>query len=293
MQDMGYSLFSGIHLLWLVRGANTQKYRGWWWNVHSSFTPGGHLIAATTKAPRAMWTTVLPLLLLLAPGAAQLRPRRVGVDPTGETDRWRAGAEDMDAKLARLAELGIGSDGMGADPQAQLAALQAAMADSDFDSEELAAVMRKGMAEAGQAMADMMANPELLQQRMADMLAAGGADGHNILEEMGSVLTDPDKLREGMAQIADNPMFAKMAESMPGFSDALSDPALVEASIRQVTEAFAAMQGPDGKLDPSKMSQMIQQSMAGMLGAAGGDDDVQARIAQLMAQAGGNDGDEF
>jgi hypothetical protein len=239
-----------------------------------------------------MWR-VLPLLLLLAPTAAQLRPRRVGIDPMGEADRMGAGAEDMDAKLARLAELGLGNAEMGADPRAQLAALQAAMADSGLDTDELAEVMRKGMAEAGQAMAEMMANPGLMQKRMADMLAASGGDGQNILEEMSAVLTDPDKLREGMAQITDNPMFAKMVESMPGLSDALTDPALVEASIHQVSQAFAAMQGPDGKLDPLKMSEMIQQSMAGMLGAAGGggDDDVQARIAQMMAEAGA--GDEF
>lgn len=239
-----------------------------------------------------MWTTVLPLLLLLAPGAAQLRPRRVGIDPMGEADRMGAGAEDLDAKLAKLAELGLGNGEMGADPRAQLAALQAAMADSGMDTEDLAEVMRKGMAEAGQAMADMMANPGRMQKRMADMLAASGGDGQNLLEEMGAVLTDPEKLREGMAQIADNPMFAQMVESMPGLSDALTDPALVEASIQQVSQAFAAMQGPDGKLDPFKMSEIIQKSMAGFLGTAGdgGDDDDVARIARMMAEAAG---DEF
>lgn len=239
-----------------------------------------------------MWTTVLPLLLLLAPGAAQLRPRRVGIDPMGEVDRIGAGAEDLDAKLAKLAELGLGNGEMGADPRAQLAALQAAMADSGMDTEDLAEVMRKGMAEAGQAMADMMANPGLMQKRMADMLAASGGDGQNLLEEMSAVLTDPEKLREGMAQIADNPMFAQMVESMPGLSDALTDPALVEASIQQVSQAFAAMQGPNGKLDPSKMSEVIQKSMAGFLGAAGsgGDDDDVARMARIMAEAAG---DEF
>eukprot|EP00967_Tisochrysis_lutea_P007489 scaffold8907_cov28-Tisochrysis_lutea.AAC.1 len=219
-----------------------------------------------------MLTRGFLVLLALAPAAAQLRPRRVGIDPMGEVDQMGAAggadAQDLDAKLAKLAELGIGNPDMAADPEAQIAALQAMMAESGLENEELAEVMRKGMAEAGQAMAEMMANPEVMQQRMMEMMTAGGAESMNVLEQVGAVLSDPEKLREGMAQIAENPMFAQMAKAMPGLQDALSDPDLIEASIQQVTQTFAAMQGPDGKLDPAKMADMIQQSMSGMLGAA-------------------------
>jgi len=61
------------------------------------------------------------------------------------------------------------------------------------------------------------------------------------------------------------------------------------------------VQGPDGKLDPSKMAEMISQAMGGLAGggAAGGlagmlgeGDDMQERIARMMAQAGG-DQNEF
>jgi len=186
------------------------------------------------------------LLLILAPAAAQLRPRRVGIDPMGEM-AGGGGGDDIEAKLAKLAELGLANGDMAGDPQAQMAALQAAMAESGMGGDAMAEVMRKGMAEAGEAMAEMMQNPDLLQQRMADLMTASDGEGKNVLEEMTSVLTDPNKLRDGMAQMANNPMFAQMAAAMPGLGDALNDPAMVEASIMQVTQAFAAMQVRPGR----------------------------------------------
>ena len=226
---------------------------------------------------------------------AQLRPRRVGVDPLGESEPAAdAAGGDLEAKLAKLREMAAGG-GADADPAAQMAMLQELMGGGEGGH---AAELGKMMAGAGKDFAQAMAanmkeaaslleNPDALQEKLSELMGGDG-EGANLMQEMQSVLTDPDKLREGIAAMASNPMFAQMADAVPGLKQAFADPEALEQGIAHVTNAFAQMQDEEGQLDVGKMAEMMQQSMGAMGSMFEGMDaeGVQEKLAEMMGGGG-------
>ena len=172
-----------------------------------------------------VWLRAASVLACASLGAAQLRPRRVGVDPLGETVESSGGvgaggadqfnAAGMQAGLEQMMRAaGAGGGGEGGD-------LNAMMLNSLKDNPFLA-----NLAESNPEIADLVNNPQArtlrrvtspprpgsharraaqaLQGKMAEAMAALGADGTNLneklMEEFQSVLTDPEKMRQGLEQ---------------------------------------------------------------------------------------------
>ena len=70
--------------------------------------------------------------------------------------------------------------------------------------------------------------------------------GQKMMAEVQSVLSDPDKMRQGLEQFATNPMLKGMAESIPGLQQVLDDPDLMQKSIEEAQGAIAQMGGLEG-----------------------------------------------
>merc|ERR1719265_219077 len=126
-----------------------------------------------------------------------------------------------------------------------------------------------------------------------------------IMEEVQSVLQDPEKMRLGLEQFASNPMLKGVAEAMPELQEVLSNPALMEESIAQAQKMFSGM---GGGLDAAKMQEMmgmmqqpdalkevlsnpelLQEGMKKMQAMFGGGDGG-ANLADLMGSLGGKPG---
>ena len=171
-----------------------------------------------------VWLRAASVLACASLGTAQLRPRRVGVDPLGETVESSGGAgaggadqfntAGMQAGLEQMMRAaGAGGGGEGGD-------LNAMLLNSLKDNPFLA-----NLAESNPEIADLVNNPQArtlrrvtpprpgsharrvaqaLQSKMAEAMAALGADGTNLneklMEEFQSVLTDPEKMRQGLEQ---------------------------------------------------------------------------------------------
>ena len=155
----------------------------------------------------------IALLLLLGSDqvSAQLRPRRVGgagFNAMGQQEKVPAAATGMDgfegmANLERMAEQ-LGADGGMAD----MAKMMEMMAGGDL-SNLMNNPMLKGLASANPELAEMLSNPELMKEKIAEvsqMLTS--EDGMNML---ASKMTDQDKLQQALQQIVDNPALKEFA----------------------------------------------------------------------------------
>jgi len=250
------------------------------------------------------------LLLLgsLALTGAQLRPKRVGVSPMGEE---MAGGEDVGAAdgaanggMAELLKAMGGAGGMDMDA---LKNLGESLNDNPMFAQAMQGMQgMQGNGEMADEMANLMANPEALAEKMGEIgKLMGSGEGQEatakIMEEVQSVLSDPDKMRQGLEQFANNPMLKGVADAVPELQEVLNNPALMEESIAQAQKMFA------GGLDGDKMQELmgnmfnqdalkevlnnpelLQEGMKkaqALFGGAGGAD-----LSQMMGQMGGAEG---
>ena len=264
-----------------------------------------------------MLCKVLAAVLLLFSGAdAQLRPRRVGVSSMGEQEAPEGAAasfeQGMEAGLEALKAMGGGMGGDGG-----MAEMMKAMSGGMGGEGGMA-----GMSEMMKAMGgneqmagelqELLSNPEAMQAKMAEVFQAlntdeGKAATAKIMEEMQSVLTDPEKMRqglqqfasnpllkEGLQQFASNPMLKGLADSMPELKEVLDHPEMIEKKLAEFQEALSAMGDGTNPMDMLKGlnseelaegMRQARQMLAG-IGGAGEGGDAAAMLQQMMAGAG-------
>eukprot|EP00964_Phaeocystis_antarctica_P051615 scaffold30120_cov56-Phaeocystis_antarctica.AAC.5 len=73
--------------------------------------------------------------------------------------------------------------------------------------------------------------------------SAHPARPHVLQEEVQSVLTDPEKMRQGLEQFANNPLLKGVADAVPELAEVLNNPALMEESIAQAQKMFSGGAG--------------------------------------------------
>lgn len=110
-------------------------------------------------------------------------------------------------------------------------------------------------------MEQLLNNPEELTKKVAEMQQLMNSDegreaSAKIMEEVQSVLTDPEKMRMGLEQFANNPLLKGVADAVPELKEVLSNPELMEESIAQAQKMFAGG-GLDG-LGGEKMAEMMK-----------------------------------
>jgi len=201
-----------------------------------------------------MRRSTIALLLLLGSYqvSAQLRPRRVGgagFNAMGQQEEVPAAATGMDgfegmADLERMAEQ-LGANGGMPD----MAKIMEMMAGGDL-SNLMNNPMLKGLASANPELAEMLSNPELMKEKIAEVSQMlNSEEGMNMaskmMEEMQSVMTDPDKLQQALQQIVDNPALKGFANAVPGLAEALADPDALRNHVEKAAEIFQKMQDPE------------------------------------------------
>lgn len=244
---------------------------------------------------------------ILSPAACQLRPRRVGVGSLGE-QAGAAAAEGGDSMADLMAKMGAGGQGL----EDMMAGLQNnpevanMMEQMTQDPEAMQAAMAKGMEAlmggsgggdmmkgleqmmgANPEVAEMLKDPSKMQEKMAEVMQLMNSDEgkemqSKMMEEVQSVLSDPEKMRQGLEQFATNPMLKGMADAIPGLKQVLDDPEMMAKQIEEAQSAIAQMGGLEG----------MQEKMAEMMGGAGADGDANPMAAMLKAMAGGAGGEE-
>ena len=261
-----------------------------------------------------MLCKVLAAVLLLFSGAdAQLRPRRVGVSSMGEQEAPEGAAasfeQGMEAGLEALKAMGGGMGGDGG--MAEMMKAMGGGMGGEGDTAGMSEMMKAmgGNEQMAGELQELLSNPEAMQAKMAEVFQAlntdeGKAATAKIMQEMQSVLTDPEKMRQGLQQFASNPMLKGLADSMPELKEVLDNPEMIENSIAEFQEALKSSGMGDGtnpmdmlkglNLDSEGLAEgmrQAQQMLAGM-GGAGGGGDVAAMLQGMMAGAGaGEDGD--
>ena len=201
-----------------------------------------------------MRRSTIALLLLLGSDqvSAQLRPRRVGgagFNAMGQQEEVPAAATGTDgfegmADLERMAEQ-LGANGGMPD----MAKIMEMMAGGDL-SNLMNNPMLKGLASANPELAEMLSNPELMKEKIAEVSQMlNSEEGMNMaskmMEEMQSVMTDPDKLQQALQQIVDNPALKGFANAVPGLAEALADPDALRNHVEKAAEIFQKMQDPE------------------------------------------------
>ena len=258
--------------------------------------------------------TLLIGLLGLFTVDAQLRPRRVGTNAMGEQEveytdvPSNAGVQDELAQLrAENARLRAAQGG-GGDPMAEM---MKALGDGDLSTLMKGMDMEnnpllKQMAAGNPELAEMMSNPEKMQEQLAQvgkmMASPEGQDMmKNMMSQMTEVMSDPEKLKAGLEQFATNPALAGLADAIPGLQEALSDPEQLAEQAAKAAEVFQAMN------DPEKRDELLasmpggaeaMEQMQAMLGGDGSDPEAMqqniagamAKIAELMGGEGGEGG---
>jgi len=234
-----------------------------------------------------MRRSTIALLLLLGSDqvSAQLRPRRVGgagFNAMGQQEEVPAAATGTDgfegmADLERMAEQ-LGANGGMPD----MAKIMEMMAGGDL-SNLMNNPMLKGLASANPELAEMLSNPELMKEKIAEVSQMlNSEEGMNMaskmMEEMQSVMTDPDKLQQALQQIVDNPALKGFANAVPGLAEALADPDALRNHVEKAAEIFQKMQ------DPEQMQELLQ-GMGGMEGMA-------EQMKKMMSQLGAEGGSE-
>lgn len=247
-----------------------------------------------------MMFKLLATVLLLGGASAQLRPRRVGVNSMGEQEAGDAGASFEQGMAAGLEALkAMGTDG-GANGMAEMMKAMGGEGGMAGMSEMIKAM--GGNSEMAEGLQELLSNPEAMQEKMSEMFAAlnsdeGRAATAKIMQEMQSVLTDPDKMRLGLQQFATNPMLKGLADSMPELKEVLDNPEMLEQSIAEFQNALKSSGMGEGgnpmdllkglNMDSEGLAEgmkQYQQMLAGMGGANGGD--AAALLQQMMGGAG-------
>ncbi|KAL1511949.1 hypothetical protein AB1Y20_005229 [Prymnesium parvum] len=241
------------------------------------------------------------LATLWAPSAhAQLRPRRVGVDSYGEqASAADSGGNEMAELMAKLAKGGgMGGAGLSEmmnnpelaemmnDPEAMqkmmAKGMEAMMGANPAMAEKLPEMMKgmEAMMKANPEVAELMKDPSKLQEKMAEVAELmnsdeGRAMSSRMMQEIESVLSDPEKLRQGLEQFSTNPMLKGLADAVPGLKEVLEDPDLMAKSIEEAQAAISQVGGFKG----------MQEKLAEM---AGGEDGINPMASLLKAMAGGD-----
>ncbi len=201
-------------------------------------------------------STIALLLLATDPASAQLRPRRVGgagVNAMGQQEEVPAAGMDEGAGAAGLSGL-EGLEGMAQQLGANggmpaMGKMMEMMAGGDL-SNLLNNPMLKGLANANPELAQMLSDPEMMKEKIAEVAQLlnteeGKGMASKMMEEMQSVMTDPDKLQQGLQQLVENPALKGFADAVPGLSEALSDPESMREQAEKTAELFQKMQDPE------------------------------------------------
>jgi len=246
--------------------------------------------------------------LLLIGAEAQLRPRRVGTNALGEqevvlTDVPSNGGGGGEAALGggtgdALAEAmkALQASGMGGEGGFDLASM---MKNIDFENNP----MMKAMAQANPEMAKMLSDPEALQEqvaKMTEMMSSpeGQELAGNMVKEMQNIMTDPEKLKQGLQQLTSNPALKGLADAVPGLKEVLDDPAALDEQAEKAAELFQNL------ADPEKAKEMlgslggdgggeVMEKLQAMLGGDGGGglEEMQEAMQQMAAMMGGEGAD--
>lgn len=196
---------------------------------------------------------LLGLVLASNSVLGQLRPRRVGgaaVNAMGQQEDMAADPMQADAGL----------EGLGADSIAE--AMKAFGGEGGMpDMEKMMEMMGdpsnladnpllKGLAESNPEVKEMLSNPEKMKDKMAEAMQMmqseeGQGMAKKMMEQMSEVLTDPEKLQEGLQQLATNPALKGLADSIPGLKDVINDPEKLQEQASQTAALFQKMQDPE------------------------------------------------
>ena len=271
-----------------------------------------------------MLCKVLAAVLLLFSGAdAQLRPRRVGVSSMGEQEAPEGAAasfeQGMEAGLEALKAMGGGMGGDGG--MAEMMKAMGGGMGGEGGTAGMSEMMKAmgGNEQMAGELQELLSNPEAMQAKMAEVFQAlntdeGKAATAKIMQEMQSVLTDPEKMRqglqqfasnpllkEGLQQFASNPMLKGLADSMPELKEVLDNPEMIEKKLAEFQEALSGMGDGTNPMDMLKGLNIDSEALAeGMrqarqmlagIGGAGEGGDAAAMLQQMMAGAStGEDG---
>lgn len=252
-------------------------------------------------------------VLLLIGGCAiamcQLRPRRVGVSSTGETEGEASQpslGDDVNLEniLAQMKKASAGAEGT--ESELDLSSLSSMMGSMDEDTLKQALQQSKDMLAANPEMAEMMGNPEAMKAKMQEVAAMlKTEEGQKHMENFGSqmkqLFDDPEKVREGMDQLRNSPQFASMVDNLPPqMKQVFDDPEAMAKGVEEAKKLF-------GNIDSSQVTKMMESFMnnmggggdladgllgsLGSLGLAGesggGDGDLQERVRKLASQMAG------
>ena len=97
------------------------------------------------------------------------------------------------------------------------------------------------------------------------------------------MLTNPDKLKEGLAQLSTNPALKGLAD-MPGMKEVLDNPEAMAEQAEKAAQMFQALK------DPEKAQEMAQEMMANLGNTEGGEGMLEAmkQAQELLAGVGGD-----
>jgi len=136
--------------------------------------------------------------------------------------------------------------------------------------------MLKGLMQDNPEMAKMMSDPEAMQEKLRDvtkLMASEEGQGmaKKMMEEMQSVLTDPEKLMQGLEQLSSNPELAGMANMVPGLREVMDDPVAMREQVQKTAEMFQKLQDPEA----------MQEALASMGGAEGMKESMEKAVEML------------
>ena len=207
---------------------------------------------------RYVGTALLLISTVLMPAAdAQLRPRRVGTNAAGGQEAYAGagagGGADPSAGIAEaMNAMGLG-DGEGADALAQMMKGLGGEGGGDMMAQMMKGLgnmqdnpMLKGLADANPELAEMMSNPEKMAEQMkkvGELMSSeeGQETMGKMMREMTSVLTDPEKLQQGLEQLTTNPALAGIADAVPGLREVLDNPEAMREQVEKTAELFQSM----------------------------------------------------
>merc|ERR1712023_484695 len=144
-------------------------------------------------------------------------------------------------------------------------------------------------------MLSTLGDPTKLQEKMSEVMELmNSEEGREMqgkmMEEVQSVLSDPEKMRLGLEQFASNPMLKGVADAMPELQEVLSNPALMEESIAQAQKMFA---GGMPQIDGDQMQEMMKmmQNPGAMQELLSNPELLQEGLKKAQAMFGGGGGD--
>jgi len=225
------------------------------------------------------WLLLLSLAFATL-ASAQLRPRRVGgagVNARGQQEDVAipSAQDDELAGLGGLTEQ-LSSGGGGFPDMAKM--MESMLSDPSQMADN---PLLKQLSQANPEIAKILNDPEMMKEKMAEFTQLmGSEDGSNMaakmMEEMQSVMSDPEKLQQGLQQLAENPALKGLADAVPGLSEALSDPESMREQVEKTAEIFQKMK------DPEQMQELLEQM--------GGTDAIKDGMAKMMEALGGEGG---